>query len=87
MRHTLIIRAQRNYRRYHSSLYCPQDRGCGHVPNALRANRAVSIAPRTGVANTCQTHFGQVTIVDRCASYVIAVYRVVVDSCPREISL
>jgi hypothetical protein len=22
------------------SLYCPQDRGCGHVPNALRANRA-----------------------------------------------
>jgi hypothetical protein len=21
-------------------LYCPQDRGCGHVPNALRANRA-----------------------------------------------
>ena len=20
--------------------YCPQDRGCGHVPNALRANRA-----------------------------------------------
>ena len=22
------------------SLYCPEDRGCGHVPNALRANRA-----------------------------------------------
>jgi hypothetical protein len=22
------------------SLYCPQDRGCGNVPNALRANRA-----------------------------------------------
>jgi hypothetical protein len=22
------------------SLYCPQDRGCGHVPNALQANRA-----------------------------------------------
>jgi hypothetical protein len=21
-------------------LYCPQDKGCGHVPNALRANRA-----------------------------------------------
>ncbi len=25
---------------YRLSLYCPQDRGCGHVPNALRANRA-----------------------------------------------
>jgi hypothetical protein len=26
----------------HSRLYvyCPQDRGCGHVPNTLRANRA-----------------------------------------------
>jgi hypothetical protein len=23
-----------------TGLYCPQDRGCGHVPNALRANRA-----------------------------------------------
>jgi hypothetical protein len=23
-----------------TSLYCPQDRGCGHVPNALQANRA-----------------------------------------------
>ncbi len=25
-------------------LYCPQDRGCGHVPNALRANRATGCA-------------------------------------------
>jgi hypothetical protein len=25
------------------SLYCPQDRGCGHVPNALRCVFATSI--------------------------------------------
>ena len=24
-----------------TSLYCPQDRGCGHVPNALRASKGV----------------------------------------------
>jgi hypothetical protein len=28
------------------SLYCPQDRGCGHVPNALRANRGTTLLSR-----------------------------------------
>ncbi len=32
-------------------------------------------------------HVGRMRPQDRCASYVIAVYRVVVDSCPREITL
>ncbi len=32
-------------------------------------------------------HVGRKRPQDRCASYVIAVYRVVVDSCPREITL
>ena len=32
-------------------------------------------------------HVGRMRPQDRCASYVIAVYRVVMDSCPREITL
>ncbi len=32
-------------------------------------------------------HVGRMQPQDRCASYVIAVYRVVVDSCPRETTL
>ncbi len=36
------------------SLYCPQDRGCGHVPNALRANRAY--ATRLGQGSVTSRH-------------------------------
>jgi hypothetical protein len=41
-----------------ASPYCPQDRGCGHVPNALRANRAY--ATRCGF--------------DLCHKYILYLY-------------
>ncbi len=45
-------------------LYCPQDRGCGHVPNALRANRAY--ATRLGQSLYCpQDNIYRVYIVPR----------------------
>ena len=28
------------------TLYCPQDRGCGRVPNALRASRGLRLTPK-----------------------------------------
>jgi hypothetical protein len=75
---------------------------CGYGPFCIRAYVHFVRVRALTIRHQCRTsrllaanrwpqarrpHVGRMRPQDRCASYVIAVYRVVVDSCPREIAL
>ncbi len=62
------------------SLYCPQDRGCGHVPNALRANRAYAtrlgqghhtIIHRDIIVPRAQHTFWSLWTVRACSTHIL----------------